>query len=115
MKSREAWAWEKSEALAKDPPLNAKQALASLLQPLDQEWQHAPTILVWRMGFEIDMAGAFDSPEQLRLWGPVEERGRLSDRGAIVVRAGRQQHRRSRLRDMVDGAKIGRAQVEHRR
>src|SRR5438105_6155853 len=67
------------------------------------------------MGFEIDMAGAFDSPEQLRLWGPVEERGRLSDRGAIVVRAERQQHGRSRLRDMVDGAKIGRAQVENRR
>src|SRR5262245_19484841 len=64
---------------------------------------------------KVNMAGARDHPQALRLVRTREHPARLHDGRAIVEHATRDQNRRPHLRNAVDRAQIGRADAEKRR
>src|SRR5262245_54351645 len=84
-------------------------------QSLDHECQDVAAIFDRRKALQIDMAGAGDDPELLRLVGTREHASGLHDRCAIVEHATGDQDRRPHLSNTVDWPQITGGDAKKRR
>src|SRR6266542_1703770 len=77
-----------------------------------QELEDAPTVLLCRVSVEVDVGGALDEPQLLRVGSRVEQGPRLARRGATVLRAADHQDRRADTPDAIDRPELSRPDPE---